>query len=138
MIVVAVAALAAATLAYLALMRWLIVVLPAFILVGFAFEPDLQLRFTATLLTVLAILYLPPLIIAWVWRQVAFAPPIVSGRNVSPSALEMAHQAAFDETARDRSDRQDKAAREIRDREDREAYSRDLERQGIFSLWSRQ
>jgi hypothetical protein len=46
--------------AYAIVLRWLMVIVPAILLVGFAFEPDVQLRFTLTLLGWLAVLYLLP------------------------------------------------------------------------------
>jgi hypothetical protein len=128
----------AAAIAWLALLRWLIVIVPAIVLVGFAFAPELQLRFTATLLGVLALLYLPPLTVAWVWRQVTGLRPAALAKAGLPSAMELAHQTFADEEARDRADRQGKAAREAREQDDRDNRARDLEQQGMVSLWSRQ
>jgi hypothetical protein len=108
---------------YLALMRWLIVIVPTIMLVGFAFESDLQLRFTAALLGVLAILYLPPLAVAWVWRQIAGHRPVAFAEAGPPSAMELVHQMCADE--------------EARERDDRDGQARDLERQGAFSLCDR-
>jgi hypothetical protein len=138
MIVVGVALLAVVAVIYLAMMRWLIVILPAIVLVGFAFAPEMELRFTAALLGVLAILYLPPLAVAWVWRQIASHRPVAFARAGPPSALELAHQMFAEEEVRDRADRQVKAAREARDQDDRDDHARDLEQQGMVSLWSRQ
>lgn len=137
-VVVGVALVVAAAIAWLALLRWLIVIVPAIVLVGFAFAPELQQRFTMTLFGVLAILYLPPLLMAWVWRQVARSCAIVPAGITPPSALEIAHQAHFDEEARVRADRENKVASEVRERNDRDSRARDLERQGMVSLWSRQ
>lgn len=137
-VVAGVALVMAAAIAWLVLLRWLIVIIPAIVLVGFAFPPELQLRFTATLLGVLAILYLPPLLMAWVWRQVARSRAAVPAGITPLSALEVAHQAHFDEEARVRADRENKVASEVRERNDRDSRARDLERQGMVSLWSRQ
>jgi hypothetical protein len=138
MMVAGVALVAAVAIAWLVILRWLIVILPAVVLVGFAFERELQLRFTATLLGVLAILYLPPLVVAWVWRQVARSRAVLPAGITPPSALEIAQQAQFDELARVRADREHEVASEIRERKDRDSLARDLERQGMVSLWSRQ
>ena len=135
---VGVALVVAAAIAWLAVLRWLFVIVPAIMLFGFAFEPELQLRFTATLLGVLAILYLPPLTVAWVWRRIAGLRPVALAKASPPSALELAHQMCADEEARDRADRQCKAAPEMRQQDDRDSRARDLERQGMVSLWSRQ
>ncbi len=135
---VGVALLAMVAIAWLVLMRWLIVIVPAIMLVSFAFEPEMQLRFTATLLGVLAILYLPPLTVAWVWRQVTGLHPVALAKAGLPSAMELADQTFVDEEARDRLDRKGKAASEVRERNDRDSRARDLERQGMVSLWSRQ
>jgi hypothetical protein len=132
-----IALIAAAAIAWLALLRWLIIIVPAIVLVGFAFAPELQLRFTMTLVGVLALLYVPPLFIAWVWRQVARSRAVVPTGITPPSALEIAHQAHFDEEARVRADRENKVASEVRDQDDRDSRARDLERQGMVSLWSR-
>lgn len=137
-IVAGAALFAAAGVAWLALLRWLIVIIPTVVLVGFAFAPELQLRFTMTLLGVLALLYLPPLLMAWVWRQVARSRAVVPAGITPPSALELAHQAFADEEARDRADRHSKAVGNKRDQDDRDSRARDLERQGMVSLWSRQ
>lgn len=137
-VVAGVALVVAAAIAWLALLRWLIVIVPVIVLVGFAFAPELQLRFTATLLGVLAILYLPPLVVAWIWRQVARSRAVVPAGITPPSALEIAHQARFDEEARVRADRENKVASEVRERNDRDSRARDLERQGMVRLWSRQ
>lgn len=130
--------LAAAGVAYLALLRWLIVVVPTIIIVGFAFEPDLQLKFTVALLGVLAILYLPLLVGVWVLRQVT-SPHLGPRAKVKPpSALETAHQAFADEEARAGVERYANTVRKARDENDRDARARELERQGMVSLWSRQ
>jgi hypothetical protein len=133
-----IALIAAAAIAWLALLRWLIVIVPAIVLVGFTFAPELQLRFTMTLFGVLALLYLPPLLMAWVWRQIARSRAVVPARITPPSALEIAHQAHFYEEARVRADRENKVASEVRERNDSDSRARDLERQGMVSLWSRQ
>lgn len=133
-----IALIAAAAIAWLAILRWLIVIVSAIMLVGFAFEPELQLRFTATLLGVLALLYLPPLTVAWVWLQVTGLRPVALAKAGLPSAMELAHQTFADEEARVRADRQGKAVTEMRDQDDRDSRARDLERQGMVSLWSRQ
>ena len=138
MMVVGVALVAAVAITWLALLRWLIVIVPAIVLVGFAFAPELQLRFTAVLIGLLAILYVPLLAAAWVWRQVTGLRPVSFARAGPPSALELAHQMFADEEARDRADRQGKAASEARERDDCDGQASDLERQGAFSLWSRQ
>lgn len=138
MTLVGVALLAVVAIAWLAILRWLIVIVPATILVGFAFEPEMQLRFTATLLGVLALLYLPPLAVAWILRQVTGLRPVALAKAGLPSAMELAHQMFAEEEVRDRADRQGKAAREARDQDDRDDRARDLERQGMVSLWSRQ
>lgn len=65
MVVAVVVGAVAVAIAYLSAMRWLTVITAAVVLVGFAFEPEAQLRFTATLLGALAILYLPPLLGSW-------------------------------------------------------------------------
>jgi hypothetical protein len=132
------ALLAVAGVAYLALLRWLIVVVPTIVLIGFAFESDLQVKFTVALLGVLAILYLPLLVIVWALRQVS-SPHLARRAKVNaPSALETAHQAFADEEARAGVERYDNAARKRRDEDDRDARARELERQGMVSLWSRQ
>jgi hypothetical protein len=136
-VVAGVALVVAAAIAWLALLRWLIVIVPAIVLVGFAFAPELQLRFTMTLFGMLALLYLPPLLMAWIWRQVARSRAAVPAGITPPSALEIAHQAHFDEYARVRADRENKVASEVRERNDRDSRARDLERQGMVSLWSR-
>lgn len=138
MVVAGVALVAAVAITWLALLRWLIVIVLAIVLVGFAFAPELQLRFTMTLLGMLALLYLPPLLMAWVWRQIARSRAVVPAGITPPSALEIAHQAHFDEEARVRADRENKVASEVRERNDRDSRARDLERQGMVSLWSRQ
>ncbi len=130
--------LAVAGVAYLALLRWLIVVVPTIMLIGFAFEPDLQVKFTVALLGVLAILYLPFLVVVWVLRQVT-SPHLARRAKVNPpSALETAHQAFADEEARAGVERYANAIRKARDEDDRDARARELERQGMVSLWSRQ
>jgi hypothetical protein len=123
LVVAGVALVAAVAIAWLAILRWLIVIVPAVVLVGFAFERELQLRFTAVLLGVMAILYLPPLVSAWVWRQVTRSRAVIRARITPPPALEMAHQMCADEKAREQ--------------DDRDGQARDLERQGAFSLWDR-
>ncbi|MBX9911048.1 MAG: hypothetical protein K2Z25_20375 [Beijerinckiaceae bacterium] len=137
-VVAGVALVAAVAITWLALLRWLIVIVPAIVLVGFAFLPELQLRFTAVLIGLLAILYVPLLAAAWVWRQVTGLRPVSFARAGPPSALELAHQMFADEEARDRADRQGKAVTEMHDQDDRDSRARDLERQGMVSLWSRQ
>jgi hypothetical protein len=138
MMVAGFALVAAVAITWLTLLRWLIVIVPAIVLVGFAFAPELQLRFTAVLLGLLAILYLPPLVLAWLWRQVARSRHELPAGITPPSALEIAHQAHFDEEARVRADRENKVASEVRERNDRDSRAHDLERQGMVSLWSRQ
>lgn len=137
MVVAGVALVAAVGIAWLAVLRWLFVIVPAIMLFGFAFEPELQLRFTAVLIGLLAILYLPLLAAAWVWLQVTGLRPVSFSRAGPPSALELAHQMFADEEARDRADRHSKAAGEARERDDCDDRARDLERQGMVSLWSR-
>jgi hypothetical protein len=137
-LVAGVALVVAAAIAWLALMRLLIVIVPAIILVGFAFEPEMQLRFTAALLGVLAILYLPPLVLAWIWLQVARSRAVICARITPPSALEMAHQIFADDLVRERFQQRTDAASDASDQDDRDDRARDLERQGIVSLWSRQ
>ena len=132
------ALVAAAAVAWLALLRWLIIIVPTVVLVGFAFAPELQMRFKMTVLSVLALLYLPPLLMAWVWRQVARSRTVAPAGITPPSALELAHQAYADEKVRDRADQQSMAASAARDRDDRDTRARDLERQGMVTLWSRQ
>lgn len=129
--------LAIAFVACLALMRWLVLIVPLIMLVGFAFEPELQLRFTATLLGLLAILTLPPLLVAWALRQVMRRRAVTRSAS-PPSALEMAHLSLVDDEANARRGLLAQAAREARDRDDRDGEARDLERQGMVSLWSRQ
>jgi hypothetical protein len=132
-----IALLLATAVAYLAILRWLILIVPMIVFVGFAFEPAMQLRFTAVLLGILAILYLPPLLLAWIWRQIAGPRPSVSARINPPSTFETVHQTFADEMARDRADRQGKTASTARDQDDRDDRARDLERQGMLSLCSR-
>jgi hypothetical protein len=127
----------AVTIAYLAAMRWLMVIAAAVVLVGFAFEPEAQLRFTATLLGALAILYLPPLLGVWGWRQMKGPHPRPRAPVARPSAQELAHHGFADEEASGSADRQAKATKDAREHEERIAKARDLERQGAFSLWSR-
>lgn len=138
MVVAGAALVSVAAVAYLALLRWLIVIVPVIVLVGFAFEPQLQMRFTAALLGVLGALYLPPLILARVWRQVARARLVTSVRINPPSAMELVHQTVADDMVRETSEWESKAARDARDRDDRDSRARDLERQGMVSLWNRQ
>jgi hypothetical protein len=137
-VVAGVALVVAAAIAWLALLRWLIVIVPAIVLVGFAFAPEMQLRFTATLFGVLALLYLPPLTVAWVCRQVTGLRPVALAKAGLPSAMELAHQTFADEETRDRADRKNKVASEVRERNNRDSRAIDLERQGMVSLWSRQ
>lgn len=137
-IVAGAALVGAAAVAWLALLRWLIVIVPTVVLIGFAFAPELQLRFTMTALGVLALLYLPPLMIAWVWRQIARSRAVARAGIKSPSALEIAHQAFADEEAHDKADWRGKAASDTRNQDDRDSRARDLEQQGMVSLWSRQ
>lgn len=131
------ACVAAVRIAYLAVMRWLVVLVPVIIGVGFALETQAQLRFTAALLGTLAILYLPPLLGAWVWRRAARRRRSLRAEIASPSAMERAHHGFADEEARISADRQARATRDAREQADREARARDLERQGAFSLWTR-
>lgn len=138
MVVAGIALVAVAAIAYLAILRWVVVIVAAILLVGFAFEPDLQLKFTATLLGGLAILYLPPIVVARVWRQCARLRPVASTGINPPSSLETAYQSFADEETQGGSKRQDKVARDARDQDDRDSRVRDLERQGMVSLWSRQ
>lgn len=137
MVVAVAVGAAAATIAYLAAMRWLMVIAAAVVLVGFAFEPEAQLKFTATLLGALAILYLPALLGVWVWRRMGRPHPRLRAQVAQPSAQELAHHGFADEEVRGSTDRQAKAARDAREHEERIAKARDLERQGAFSLWSR-
>jgi hypothetical protein len=135
-VVAGVALVATVTILYLAILRCLIVIVPGVVLVGFAFEPGLQLRFTATLLGVLAILYLPPLVLAWVWRQVIRSHAVSLARITPPSALEIVHQTFADDLVRERFEQRTKTASEARDQDERDSRARDLERQGMVSLWS--
>ena len=137
-VVAGAALVVAAAIAWLALLRWLVVIVLAVVLIGFAFKPELQLRFTTALLGALALLYLPPLFMAWVWRQLARSRAVVPAKITPPSALEIAHQAQFDDEARVRTDRESKVPGEDRTRDDCDRRARNLERQGMVSLWSRQ
>jgi hypothetical protein len=137
-VVAGVALVSAVAITWLALLRWLIVIFPAIVLVGFAFEPEMQLRFTAVLIGLLAILYVPLLAAAWVWRQVTGLRPVAFARACLPSAMELAYQTFADEETRDRADRKNKVASEVSERNDRDSRARDRERQGMVSLWSRQ
>jgi hypothetical protein len=137
-VVAGVALVVAAAIAWLAILRRLIVIVPGVVLVGFAFEPEMQLRFTAVLIGLLAILYLPPLAVAWILRQVTGLRPVALAKAGLPSAMELAHQTFAAEEARVRADRENKVASEVRERNDRDSRARDLERQGMVSLWSRQ
>lgn len=137
-VVAGVALVAVAAVAYLAILRWLIVIVPGVVVVGFAFEAKLQLLFTAALLGVLAILYLPPLVSAWIWRQVARSRAVICARITPPSALEMAHQTFADELVRERLQQRTNVASHARDQDDHDSRARDLERQGMVTLWSRQ
>lgn len=132
-----VALVVAAAIAWLAVLRWLIVIVAAIVLIGFAFAPELQSRFTAMMLGVLAILYLPLLILAWIWRQVARSRAVIRARITPPSALEMAHQTFADDLVRERFEQRTKTASDERDQDDRDSRARDLEQQGMVSLWSR-
>lgn len=136
-VVAGVAFVAVVGIAWLAVLRWLVFIVPAIILVSFAFEPEMQLRFTAVLIGLLAILYVPLLAAAWVWRQVTGLRPVSFARAGPPSALELVHQTFADEEASDRAERQGKAAWEACDQDDRDSRARHLEKQGAFSLWSR-
>lgn len=138
MVAAGVALVATVTIVYLAILRCLIVIVPAVVLVGFAFEPGLQLRFTATLLGYLAILYLPLLLTAWIWRHVARSRAIIRARITPPSALEIVHQTFADDVVRERFEQRTNASSDVRDQDDRDSRARDLERQGMVSLWSRQ
>jgi uncharacterized membrane protein YcjF (UPF0283 family) len=120
-----------------AAMRRLAVIAAAVTLVGFAFEPEAQLRFTATLLGALAILYLLALLGVWVWHRMGRPHPRLRAQVAQPSALEFAHHDFADEEAHVTVVRQAKAAKDVREQEEHTARARDLERQGAFSLWSR-
>lgn len=127
-----------AAVACLALMRGLIFIVTAIVLVGFAFDAELQSKFTAALLGWLALLYLPPLVVAVVWRQATRRRVVIAGRIAAPSAAELAQQAIADDEARVGTRQHLKAARE-RDRREQEGddrRTRDLEQQGAFSLWN--
>mgnify|MGYP007006645364 CR=1 FL=1 len=135
--VACIALLTLAALAYLALMRWLILIVPTIILVGFAFDADMQLRFTVVLLGLLALLYLPPLVIIGVWRQNSNSRAVELNTVRSPSSAEMAHQAFVDDEAGVRSQLAINAARDAREEQDLETQARFLEQEGAISLWSR-
>jgi hypothetical protein len=135
-VVAGVALIVTVTILYLAILRCLIVIVPGVVLVGFAFEPGLQLRFTAILLGVLAILHLPPLVLAWVWRQVIRSHAVSLASITPPSALEIVHQTFADDLVRERFEQRTKTASEARDQDERDSRARDLQRQGMVSLWS--
>jgi hypothetical protein len=132
-----IALLMTAALAYLALMRWLILIVPTIILLGFAFDADMQLRFTVVLLGLLALLSVPPLVIIGVWRQNSNSRASELNTVRSPSSAEMAHQAFVDDEAGVRSQLAINAARDAREEQDLETQARFLEQQGAVSLWSR-
>lgn len=131
------AGIAALVIAVFALLRWLAVIAAAIIVVGFAFEPETQVRFTATLLGLLAIIYLPLLAGAWAWKQAIRLRAPLPVPVVRASTLQSAHHGFADEEARTKADRQAKTVKDAREQEERIARARDLERQGAFSLWSR-
>ena len=135
--VVCIALLTLAAFAYLALMRWLILIVPTIILVGFAFEADMQLRFTIVLLGLLALLYVPPLVIVWVCRQNSNSRAVELNTVRPPSSAEMAHEDFVDDEAGFRSQFAANAARDAGEEQDRAAQARFLEQQGAASLWSR-
>ena len=135
--VACIALLTLVALAYLALMRWLILIVPTIILVGFAFDADMQLRFTVVLPGLLALLYLPPLVIIGVWRQNSNSRAVKLNTVRSPSSAEMTHQTFVDDEAGVRSQLAINAARDAREEQDLETQARFLEQQGAVSLWSR-
>lgn len=135
--VACIALLTLAALAYLALMRWLILIVPTIILVGFAFDTDMQLRLTVVLLGLLALLYVPPLVMVWLWRRNSNSRAVELYTVRSPSSAEMAHQAFVDDEAGVRSQLAINAARDAREEQDLEIQARLLEQQGAVSLWSR-
>jgi dephospho-CoA kinase len=136
-VIMGIALLMTAALAYLALMRWLILIVPTIILVGFAFDADMQLRFTVVLLGLLTLLYLPPLVIIGVWRQNSNSRAVELSTVRSPSSAEMANQAFVDDEAGVRSQLAINAARDAHEEQDLEIQARFLEQQGAVSLWSR-
>ena len=136
-VIMGIALLMTAALAYLALMRWLILIVPTIILLGFAFDADMQLRFTVVLLGLLALLFVPPLVIIGVWRQNSNSRAVELNTVRSPSSAEMANQAFVDDEAGVRSQLAINAARDAREEQDIEIQARFLEQQGAVSLWSR-
>jgi hypothetical protein len=136
-VIMGIALLMTAALAYLALMRWLILIVPTIILVGFAFDADMQLRITVVLLGLLALLSVPPLVIIGVCRQNSNSRASELNTVRSPSSAEMAHQAFVDDEAGVRSQLAINAARDAREEQDLETQARFLEQQGAVSLWSR-
>ena len=136
-VIMGIALLMTAALAYLALMRWLILIVPTIILLGFAFDADMQLRFTVVLLGLLALLFVPPLVIIGVWRQNSNSRAVELSTVRSPSSAEMANQAFVDDEAGVRSQLAINAARDAREEQDIEIQARFLEQQGAVSLWSR-
>lgn len=136
-VIMGIALLMTAALAYLALMRWLILIVPTIILLGFAFDADMQLRFTVVLLGLLALLYVPPPVIIGVWRQNSNSRAVELTTVRPPSSAEMAHQAFVDDEAGVRSQLAINAARDAREEQDRATQVRVLEQQGAASLWSR-
>lgn len=136
-VIMGIALLMTAALAYLALMRWLILIVPTIILLGFAFDDDMQLRFTVVLLGLLALLYVPPLVMVWVWRRNSNSRAVELTTVRPPSSAEMAHQAFVDDEAGVRSQLAINAARDAREEQDIETQARFLEQQGAASLWSR-
>lgn len=136
-VIMGIALLMTAALAYLALMRWLILIVPTIILLGFAFDADMQLRFTVVLLGLLALLYVPPLVIIGVWRQNSNSRAVELYTVRSPSSAEMAHQEFVDDEAGVRSQLAINAARDALEEQDRATQARFLEQQGAASLWSR-
>jgi hypothetical protein len=137
LVLVGIALLMLAAIAYFALMRWLILIVPAIVLVGFAFDAEMQWKFTAALVGLLALLYLPPLVVAVVWRQVAGLRPVIASKTALPSPTETACQTLADDEARLSARQDNRAAQDRRDREDDDNRARDLERQGAFSFWNR-
>ncbi len=136
-VIMGIALLMTAALAYLALMRWLILIVPTIILVGFAFDADMQLRITVVLLGLLALLSVPALVIIGVCRQNSNSRASELNTVRSPSSAEMAHQAFVDDEAGVRSQLAINAARDAREEQDLETQARFLEQQGAVSLWSR-
>lgn len=136
-VILGIALLMTAALAYLALMRWLILIVPTIIMLGFAFDADMQLRFTVVLLGLLALPHVPPLVMVWLWRRNSNSRAVELYTVRSPSSAEMAHQAFVDDEARVRSQLAINAARDAREEQDLEIQARLLEQLGAVSLWSR-